>query len=415
MLKGSLIQAEMPGLVSIENNVIYRFIVFIKYQLMRNLIMSKFAVLLAGMYVCMLSCKSTDDKPSSIVQADRKPLVENLGNNVILPRYEALNISINEFDTEVQSFAASPSLAGLEALRAKFFIAYKKWEYAAQFNFGPASASTVMLQTESINVFPSDTALIKTKISQGVTTFPLTSSSTYSGFPAIDYLLYGKSLTAQQIVDSFNVSAAASKRCNYLKSLSANLKTKIYTTYTNWTANGTNFVHLYTNNTGIDLGSSTSQTINMMVSDLENCKNYKLGIPLNIVHNAEIDPNVVNPFKTEAYHSDSSLVLLQASIEAIRKLYMGISPQGVDGYGFDDYLEAIGRTALNVQIKNQIELVQTKMDLIGQPISLAVANPAGKQKVQNAYTETQNLLTLLKVDFASAVGIIISYGDTDGD
>lgn len=382
---------------------------------MRNSITHTFSILFAGACLCLSSCKSKDDNTSNLVQADRKPLVENLGNNVILPRYEALNTAINDFDTEVQSFAASPSLAGLEALRIKFFDAYKKWEYTSQFNFGPASASTVMLQTEIINVFPSDTALIKTKIAQNIASIPSTGSSTYSGFPAIDYLLYGKSLTAQQIVDSFTVSPIATERCNFLKVVSTSLKTKINTTYTNWTASGDNFVQLYTNNTGLDLASSTSQTINMMVSDLENCKNYKLGIPLNIVHNAVIDPNVVNPFKTEAFHSDSSLVLMQESVEAIRQLYMGISPQGIDGQGFDDYLEAIGRTSLNVQIKNQIELLQTKLDLIGEPISIAVTTPTGKQKVTDAYNEAQNLLTILKVDFASAVGIIISYGDTDGD
>lgn len=382
---------------------------------MKKSIFNKFSILLAGIGICVLSCKSKDDKTSSLVQADRKPLVENLGDNVILPRYEALNIAINNFDAEAQSFAASPSLSGLDALRIKFFDAYKKWEYTAPFNFGPASASTVMLQTENINVFPSDTALIRTKIAQGITAIPSTSSTTYSGFPAIDYLLYGKSLTAQQIVDSFTVSANAAKRCNFLKAVSASLKTKINTTYLNWTSAGQNFVDLYRNNTGIDLGSSTSQTINMMVSDLENCKNYKLGVPLNYVHNVVVDANVVYPFKVEAYHSDSSLVLVKASVESLRMLYMGISPQGVDGKGFDDYLEAINRTALNVQIKNQIELVQTKLNAIGEPISTAVQNPTGKQKVTDAYNEIQNLLTLLKVDFASAVGIIISYGDTDGD
>ena len=303
----------------------------------------------------------------------------------------------------------------MTALRIKLFNAYTKWEYVKQFNFGPASTITVMLQTETVNVFPSDTALIRTKIAQGITTIPSTSSTTYSGFPAIDYLLYGKILTDQQIVDSFIVAPAAAKRCTYLKAVSASLKSKINTTYLNWTANGTNFVNLYRNNTGIDLGSSASQTINMMVADIENCKNFKLGIPLNYAHNVVIDATVANPFKRKSYHSDSSLVLMKASIEFLRLLYMGISPQGINGQGFDDYLEDIGRTALSVQIKNEIELVQTKLDVIGDSISVGVQNPAGKQKVLDSYIETQNLLTLLKVDFASAVGVIISYGDTDGD
>ena len=106
---------------------------------------------------------------------------------------------------------------------------------------------------------------------------------------------------------------------------------------------------------------------------------------------------------------------MKTSVDAIQALYLGISPQGVNGEGFDDYLESIGKTALNGQIKNQIELVQTKLEAIGEPVSTAVQSPTGKQKVTDAYNEMQNLLTVLKVDFASAVGVIISYGDTDGD
>ena len=77
---------------------------------MKNLVTNKFSILFTGICVFIFSCKSNDPKSSSVVQANRKPLVENLGNNVILPRYEALNIAINYFDTEAQSFAASPSM-----------------------------------------------------------------------------------------------------------------------------------------------------------------------------------------------------------------------------------------------------------------------------------------------------------------
>jgi len=360
----------------------------------------------------LLTCKHKTDSGSSTVQADRKPLVENLGNNVIQPRIDALNASTTAFDTEVQLFTGSPSLPGLATLRTKFFIAYKNWEYVAPFDFGPASNATITLETTVINAFPSDTAVIKTKISQGVTSIPVSNSAAYSGFPAIDYLLYGKSLTDQQIVDSFTVS---SNRCNYLKTLSAEIKDKAHATYQGWIPASGNFIALYTGSTGLDLSSSTSQTINMMIADLENVKNYKLGLPINISKNVVINTTDVRPFSCEAYHSDSSLVLAKASIESLRILYMGISAQGTDGPGFDDYLEAIGRSSLDSQIKTQIALVQTKLNAISDPISIAVQNANGKQKVQDAYTESLNLLTLLKVDLASAVGVMISYGDTDGD
>jgi uncharacterized protein len=369
-------------------------------------------ILLIVVCASIFACKPNDDSSNPSKQADRRPLVENLGDSCILPRYQSLNIAMNTFALEVDVFVANPSLTNLTTLRTKFLDVYTKWEYVAPFNFGPAAASNVMLDTRTVNVFPTDTIAIATKIIQGVATVPQTSSTTYSGFPAIDFLLYGNILTDEQVVDSFAMSI---NRCNYLKALCTHIKSKANTASLNWATGGSNFNNLYRNNTGLDLGSSTSQTINMMVYDIENCKNFKLGIPLNISQNTVIDPNVVNPSKSEGYYSESSTVLLLASIESIRTLYMGISTTGVDGYGFDDYLIAIDRAALNTQIKFQLNVVQTKLNAIGEPIAVAVQYPAGKQKVVDAYNETQNLLTLLKVDFASAVGILISYGDTDGD
>lgn len=377
--------------------------------------MNKISIVFIGICILLSACKKKKDEDSTVKHADRMPLVSNLGYNIIFPRYLNLQTSFNEFDSEVQTFTASPSTDGLKTLRTKFFKAYMDWEYVAQFEFGPAIASTTMLQTKSVNAFPSDTALIKSKIKAGMTNIPVTASAAYSGFPAIDYLLYGKSLTDQQIVDSFSVSSQATKRCGFLKAVSSNLKTRISDTYKNWTSLGANFIVLYTSNTGLDLGSSTSQTINMMIADLENVKNYKLGVPLNISQNVVVDNAIVNPFKCEAYHSDSSLLLAKASLEAIRRVYMGITNDGVDAIGFDDYLKSIDQTQLNVKIQNQILLVQKKLNEIPAPISIAIQNPTGKQSVQTAYTEMLNLLTLLKVDFASAVGVMISYGDTDGD
>ncbi|ABG57955.1 imelysin family protein [Cytophaga hutchinsonii] len=378
--------------------------------------MNKIIILAISICISVCACKPSKDETSSLKTADRKPLVTNLGNNVILPRYVALNTSVNAFDSEVQIFTAAPTIENLTSLRIKFYQAYIDWEYVACFEFGPAAASTVNLGTKTVNAFPADTAVIKNKIVQGVTAIPPTNSAMYSGFPAIDYLLFAKSLTAQQIVDSFTVSSTAVKRCNYLKTVSSDLKARINTTYTNWTASGANFISLYTNSTGIDLGSATSQTVNMLVADVENIKNFKLGIPLNIIQNVVVgDGSTVNPFKCEGYHSDSSLVLAKASIESLRKLYLGIGADGTDGEGFDNYLEAIDRSGLNVQIKNQIALLQAKLDAIPAPISIAIKNPAGKQAVNEAYTETLHLLVLLKVDMASAIGVMISYGDTDGD
>lgn len=380
---------------------------------MKNPLQLLFVILITSLIV--FSCKPSKEETDDLVTADRKPMVTYLGNNIIVPRYQALNDAVKAFDAQVQIFTSSPSSESLIDLRTKFYASYVAWEYVASFEFGPATGSSVNLGTKLINAFPTDTTLIKNKINQNLTSIPVSSGSSYSGFPAIDYLLFWKNLSTQQIVDSFQVSILASKRCNFLKILSSNLKTRINTTYSEWTSGSTPFNVLYSNNTGLDLGSSTSQTINMMVADLENIKNFKIGLPINVSQNVVIDNENVYPFRCEGYHSDSSLVLAKASMEAFRRLFKGVSPSGIDGSGFDDYLVSIGREGLSKQIEDKIELIQTKLDLIQNPISIAIQTPAGKQAVKNVYQEMLDLITLMKVDFPSAVGVIISYGDTDGD
>lgn len=39
---------------------------------------------------------------------------------------------------------------------------------------------------------------------------------------------------------------------------------------------------------------------------------------------------------------------MKASIKSVRLLNMGITPQGINGLGFDDSLEVISSTVLNV-------------------------------------------------------------------
>ena len=128
--------------------------------------------------------------------------------------------------------------------------------------------------------------------------------------------------------------------------------------------------------------------------------------------------NLELPEKCEAYYSNTMSVLLaKECLLAIENNYLGRSTSGTDGKGLDDYLETIkaqhGSETLNNAIKNQFAIAKSKLSIIPEPLSSSVINAA--TTVDAAYLEIVKLLVLLKTDVPSALGVVITYQDGDGD
>jgi uncharacterized protein len=103
-------------------------------------------------------------------------------------------------------------------------------------------------------------------------------------------------------------------------------------------------------------------------------------------------------------------------LQAIQNVYEGKTTQG-DGLGFDDYLiEAKAQYnggSLNDAIIAQFATATAKLQALSDPLALQItSNPTG---VNAAYAALQLQTVLLKTDMPSALGILITYGDTDGD
>jgi hypothetical protein len=119
----------------------------------------------------------------------------------------------------------------------------------------------------------------------------------------------------------------------------------------------------------------------------------------------------------QAYYSKISLQLAILHLQAILNIYSGISSSG-DGLGLDDYLISANAkysdgTSLNTTIKTQFASANAKLLLLTDPLSSNITS--NDAAVSAAYTELQKLTVLLKTDMPSSLGILITYGDTDGD
>ncbi len=329
--------------------------------------------------------------------------------NLIVPAYAELKVSVDSLQFYNNQFAASPTLALLVMLQIKFIQAYTDYQRVSSFEFGPAE---IELIRTNFNIFPCDSTQINNKIAAGDFGISTAADLDAKGFPAIDYLLYGSNQNNDTVLVRFTTDANAANAKNYLTTLINELKFKTDLVNAGWSASGGNYTATFKGNTGSDVGGSIGMLVNQLNYDLELLKNAKIGIPLG-----KKTLGVPLPEKTEARYSTVSLLLAMEHLKSIENIYLGRSVANIDGLGLDDYVAHVNARhftgPLNDVIKNKFISAKAKLALVTGTLSQAVISNASA--VDAAYMELQQLTVLLKVDMPSALGVLITYQDNDGD
>jgi len=337
---------------------------------------------------------------------DRKGLLTNMSANIILPAYTSFQASASALNDAVVAFNTAPNTTTLAAAQTAFTAAYKQWQSTSEFDFGPASQANFRV---NINTYPTDVNQIAANINSNTYNPDLLANLAAKGLPAIDYLLFGAGADNAAIVALYTTDAKAANRKTYLATLSAEVKTRATAILDSW--NGS-YKATFLAADGTDVGSSLGQLVNQLVYDYEIVKNYEIGIPAGT-------QSMGTPFpqKVQAYYSKISLQLTLLHLQAIENLYEGKSLQG-DGLGLDDYLVKVNAKysdgkPLNDVIKAQFAAAEAKLQALTDPLSANIQN--NNTDVAAAYTELQKLTVLLKTDMTSSLGILITFGDNDGD
>lgn len=368
------------------------------------------ALIAVSAFILVQSCsksnggdKATDPAANGF---DRKAMLTNISTNIIIPSYTAYQGAIVNLDAAVTAFNTAPDATKLTALQTAFKTAYQLWQSASEYDFGPAEQANLRVNT---NTYPADINQITSNISSGTYNPGLLANLSAKGLPAMDYLLFGTGADNNAILLQYTTDAQAAKRKTYLATLSAELKTNITTVLTAW--NG-GYKTTFINADGTDTGSSVGLLINQLVYDYEILKNYEIGIPAGVQ-----SMGTTFPTKVQAYYSKMSAQLALLHLQAVQNLYLGKSAQG-DGLGLDDYLvqakaKYTDGSSLNDVIKAQFATATTKLQALTDPLSTQIT--ASNGVVTAAYTELQKLTVLLKTDMPSSLGVLITFGDNDGD
>ena len=372
----------------------------------QKITLSVILVAVAGIITIVSCSKSNNAATVTPPVATADSALVNIGTNIIVPSYQNLAGATSSLDAAITTFTTTPNATTLAAAQAAFKTAYLAWETCSEYQFGPASDQSLL--TATINIFPTDSVLIKSNISSGSYTIDGISNLKAQGFPGIDFLLFGADNATT--LSRYTTDAAAVNAKKYLSAIAASIKTKAAATATAWSAGGGNYIATFTAATGVDAGSSLSLLMNSFVQDYDVVmKSYKIGIPIG-KYGTTVLP--LSPAKVEAYYSAISIQLMIQQVKAIQNMYLGGT-----GHGFDDKVIASkaqkNGVPLNDVITAEFNTLIAKLTALQDPLSAQINNnlPA----VNDVYTEATKLVVLTKVDLSSALAIKISFQDDDGD
>ncbi|MBT02977.1 MAG: hypothetical protein CL836_02935 [Crocinitomicaceae bacterium] len=348
-----------------------------------------------------------DDNSCIYEQFDKQALLLNLNDNYIIPAFSAYQTATIDLDEKVELFTQNPNDSSLITLRNYWSDALLKWQDIAFLNFGP---SEYILLTNQTNTFPADTMLIDSSIFNGSWNFSSTNSFDAKGFQAMDYLLNKRGQSDNQICQYFSSSVNAKQ---YLKDISTDLKSNIDYVVNEWTSYTNDFTSDYETNSD---GSAVSNVINALCQHYEfYVRRGKVGLPLGKFNGFSQQEM---PELVECYHYGQSLPFAKRSVSSIQNFINGNSyASSSEGIGFDDYIDFVNAEYngedLSSTINNKFQLISDHLDLLNDPFSEEIIN--NKQNVENAYEHMQQLVPLVKVDMTSALGVLITYQDNDGD
>ena len=370
--------------------------------------MKKFSNLLfiTAISSLLFSCGKTEDTDSF----GKKDMFTNYADNLILPAYTTYGNSITSLQTALSNFNATTDLSNLSALQSAFLNTYAAWQSCEIYEkTAPADQAMAL---DNTNYFPCRADSIDAYVSRNDNSAASIKNKVKSdkGLAAIEYLLFSRTLSQQQILDRFTTGPNAASYKTYLSSLVSNIAEVQSTVISGWAG----YKDIFINSLGTDASGSFSVMVNSIAQRTDDFKRMQTGTPAGYLGNVAT-VNVL-PGAVQAYYSNNSTNYMLLTLNNMKDVLNGKGNN--DGKGLIDYIRTLNVSStfggnLADDILSQIDVCITKVNDCAPDYSATVVS--NKAKADALFLEAKKLLVLIKVDVPSALGVSITYTDSDGD
>ncbi len=355
---------------------------------------------------------------------NRKEMLTNWVNNIIIPSYEAFDLSLNKLKNDVEAFTSSPNTSSLNAVRLSWLDAYKAWQYVEMYNIGKAEE---IYYSSYMNIYPLSLEKFKKDINGNITNeliggiiynlqngnYNLDSNNTKDeqGFPALDYMLYGIASDDVLILEKYTTDPKASNHKQYLNDLINQMISKTDLIIADWNSNKDAVIA----KDGNTKTSSTNKLTNDFVDYFEReFRANKIGIPAGIYSASTLPQDV------EGYYGGVSRELHLASYNAVYNFFNGIGfNSNTSGESFKTYLEYLG-TKKKMTENLLTDVINDQFAEINSGINSLLPNYADQvntdnNKMTSTFQKIQLNVVNFKVEMMQAFKVSIDYTDSDGD
>ena len=336
---------------------------------------------------------------------DRKALLTNWANNIIIPLYENFNTNLTALSDEITKFNETPNLDNLKLVREKWLDAYKSWQHVEMFNLGKAEETYFQ---SKMNVYPSDKERIERNLTNETYNLDNPNNNDAQGFPALDYMLYGSDESDEKIVDKYLLE---NKKYNtYLSSLIDKMVSNTSVVVNDWNQNKDTYINS-TENTST---SSINKITNDFIYYYEKLfRANKIGIPAGVFSGSKL-PDRVEGYYSKIYSKDLAL----EAMSAIENFFVGKKYNSEEkGESLESYLNFLNSekngTSLSESITDQFKVAKETIDKLNNDFASQVNEDNNKMLV--TYDEIQKGVVFMKTDMLQSLSISVDYVDADGD
>lgn len=345
------------------------------------------------------ACKEDNNDGGSAGAFDRKLLLENFADNIIIPYWGKMKTATDALSSAADALITTPNTTTLQATQTAWTNAYTSWLYCNSFNYGPGEKPIFGMVNENIGTWPVNVGVVENRIAAGDFKFNDFRRDS-RGLLTVEYLLF-----TPTALDSLT---ASSNRRQYLQKVIADIKTWVDENNTGWTT----YRNAFVSNTDKSAGSPTSMLYNEFVKSFEAIKNFKIALP----GGKRAGQPQPEPHLCEAYYSGQSIKFIKEHFKAVEQMWRGTGANGTDGIGFDDYLDKVtGGTALKAETLAQLAAVNNANKSFADNEILANLVLMETERIDTLHTEYQKMTRFFKSDLSSLLGIAITYSSGDGD
>lgn len=342
------------------------------------------------------ACSSDNNTPNVVTPPtfSVSSLLTDEVNQQILPAVSNFVTATTNFNNSILTYTTAPTETNLEAARALWKTAAIAYEKTYVFYIGELRDQFIHL---AIYKWPTTTTAVENNIADNTITqsFMDNLSPNSKSFAALEYLLYKSDISTTN-----SEFVADSNRLEYLKLSGAFLLSQANRMQTIWDGYANTFI----NNTGTGLQNSFNMFFNAIHNMIDTAKITKIGKPAGLENT-----QIINPEKTQAFFSDTSIAIVRANMESLANDYF--NPEGL---GINDYVMFVtGSNTLNERVQMRIDAVNNALDALNGPLDQAISTQ--NQDVETLHTALENLRVTFAVDLQSILSIIITTTDVDGD